>query len=189
MAKRAQKELNTSCRATFKNGTTKDFSSIEEASSETGISIAAIKIRCNKPGSGGKDKTQFEWLDDYTARHYRAKKSKNKGKGLEYEIVEKLKEIGYSNVCRSAGESKNLDNNKVDIADPSGELEVAIQAKHCSNFPKYFDIRSECSDPRDFVLIWKKSAQGGENSKGTVAVLDAEFFYKLLKLYHSIGNE
>lgn len=88
-------------------------------------------------------------------------------------------------MCRSAGESKKLDNNKVDIADPSGELEVAIQAKHYSNFPNYFNIRSECKDPRDFVLIWKKSAQAGEQSKGTVAIIDADFFYKLLSVYHN----
>ena len=78
MVKRTQ-ELNTSVRATFKDGTTKEFSSIEDASQSTGISVAAIKIRCNKPGTGGKDKTTFEWLDDHTARHYRAKKSKSKG--------------------------------------------------------------------------------------------------------------
>lgn len=72
-------DLDTSCRGYFKDGTTKDFSSIEDASQSTGISIAAIKIRCNKPGTGGKDGTTFKWLDDHTARHYRAKKSKNKG--------------------------------------------------------------------------------------------------------------
>lgn len=176
--------MNTSCRATFKDGTTNDFSSIEEASQETGISIAAIKIRCNKPGSCGKDGVKFNWLDDYTARYYRAKKSKNKGKDLEYEIVDKLKTIGYPNVCRSAGESKSLDNNKVDIADPSNELDVAIQAKHCANFPNYFKIKSECKDPRDFILIWKKSSEAGEISKGTVAVMDVDLFYKLLNVYH-----
>lgn len=184
MAKRTQKELNTACKATFKDGTTKDFPSIEEASEDTGISIAAIKIRCNKPGTSGKDGTTFEWLDDYTIRYYRAKKSKNKGRDLEYDIVESLKELGYPEVCRSAGESKRLDNNKVDIADPSGELEVAIQAKHCAKFPNYFDIKAECTDPRDFILIWKKAAQAGENSKGTVAVMDVDFFYKLLSIYH-----
>lgn len=176
--------MNTACKATFKNGTTQEFSSIEEASEKTGLSVASIKIRCNKPGTGGKDKTLFEWLDDHTARYYRAKKSKNKGKDLEYEIVEKLKEIGYENVCRSAGESKKLDNMKVDIADPSGELEVAIQAKHYANFPNYFNIRSECTDPRDFVMIWKKSAEAGSISKGTLAVMDVNLFYKLLEHYH-----
>ena len=176
--------MNTACKAIFKDGNTKEYISIEEASDKTGLSVASIKIRCNKPGTGGKDKTFFEWLDPKTAAHYRAKKSKNKGKDLEYEIVEKLKEIGYSGVCRSAGESKKLDNNKVDIADTNGELEVAIQAKHYANFPNYFNIKSECPDPRDFVLIWKKSAEGGSISKGTVAVMDVDFFYKLLEIYH-----
>ena len=106
MAKGQKKDLNTACRATFKDGTTKDFNSMEEASQETGVSIAAIKIRCNKPGGSGKDGIKFEWLDDYTARYYRAKKSKNKGKDLEYEIVERLKNIGYENVCRSGGTPK-----------------------------------------------------------------------------------
>lgn len=179
-------DLNTSVEATFKNGETQCFDSIEEASRITGISAQSIKIRANKGEScKGKDGTSFRWLDGHTARHYRAKKSKSKGRDLEYEIVEKLKEIGYANVCRSAGESKTLDNNKVDIADPSGELEVAIQAKHYSNFPNYFTIKEECPDPREFVLIWKKSAQAGESSRGTVAVMDVNFFYKLLKSYHN----
>ena len=109
-----KQELNTSVQATFKNGTTKDYSSIEEASKDTGISVASIKIRANKPGCGGKDKTTFKWLDEHTARSYRSRKSRNKGRDLEMEIVNKLKEIGYANVCRSAGESKTLDNNKVE---------------------------------------------------------------------------
>ena len=188
MAKKTQIELNTSCKATFKNGTTKEFTSIEEASLATGISIAAIKIRCNKPGTGGKDQTTFEWLDEHTAIHYRAKKSKNKGAGLETEIVKRLKEIGYSGVCRSAGESKKLDASKVDIADTNNELEVAIQAKHYANFPNYFNIKDECTDPRDFVLIWKKSAEGGTISRGTVAVMDVELFYKLLETYHKMNK-
>ena len=65
MAKK--QELNTAVKATFKDGSTKNFQTIEEASLETGISIAAIKIRCNKPGTCGKDKTFFEWVDEHTA--------------------------------------------------------------------------------------------------------------------------
>ena len=78
-----------------------------------------------------------------------------------------------------------LDNNKVDIADTNGELEVAIQAKHYANFPNYFNIRSECTDPRDLVMIWKKSAEAGSISKGTLAVMDVNLFYKLLESYHN----
>lgn len=180
----SKQELDTSVQATFKNGTTKDYPSIEEASKDTGISVASIKIRANKPGCGGKDKTTFKWLDEHTARSYRSRKSRNKGRDLEMEIVNKLKEIGYANVCRSAGESKTLDNNKVDIADPSGELEVAIQAKHYANTPSYFNIKDECPDPREFVLIWKKSSTAEGNSRGTVAMMDVNFFYKLLEIYH-----
>jgi len=133
----------------------------------------------------------FEWLDDHTARHYRAKKSKNRGKDLEYDVVERLKEIGYDGVCRSAGESRTLDNAKVDIADTNHELEVAIQCKNYQNFPNYFNIKDECSDPRDFVMIWKKSVEAGSVSRGTVAVIDVDFFYKLLKCYHEnhLSNE
>lgn len=184
MAKKSQKQLNTAVKATFKNGTSVEYNSIEEASEKTGISIASIKIRANKPGTGGKDKTTFDWLDPKTAAHYRAKKSKVKGRDLEYEVVDRLKEIGYTGVCRSAGESKALDNNKVDIADINNELEIAIQCKHYANFPNYFNIANECTDPRDFVMIWKKSAEAGTISKGTVAVMDVDLFFKLLKVYH-----
>lgn len=148
-------------------------------------------MRCNKFREGSsnkKDKIHCMWLDDHTFRHYSAKRSKNKGAGLETEIVKRLKEIGYSGVCRSAGESKKLDASKVDIADTNHELEVAIQAKHYANFPNYFNIKEECTDPRDFVLIWKKSAEGGTISRGTVAVMDVELFYKLLETYHKINK-
>ena len=55
--------MNTSCKAIFKDGSTKEFASIEEASKETGITVAAIKIRCNKPGCGGKECS--EKAEDY----------------------------------------------------------------------------------------------------------------------------
>ena len=114
--------MNTSCKATFKNGTTKEFASIEEAAQETGLTIAAIKIRCNKSGCGGKDGTTFEWLDEHTKRSYQAKKSRSKGASWEREVINKLKEIGFSGCVTSRGESKKVDNNKIDIIDTEGKL-------------------------------------------------------------------
>lgn len=67
------KELNTSCRATFKDGSVQEFESIEEAAEATGLTVAAIKIRCNRPGCVGKDKTAFEWLDEHTKEVTRLK--------------------------------------------------------------------------------------------------------------------
>ena len=174
-------ELNTSCRATFKDGTTQEFNSIEEASEKTGLSIASIKIRCNKPGASGKDKTTFEWLDTFTKRHYQAKKSKNKGSAFETEVINHLKEIGYTGCVRAAGESKKADNNKIDIVDTDRKLPVNIQCKNTQNLPNYFTIRDACSDKsKPFVMAWKKAAEGGSVSPGTVFLIPDTLFYELL---------
>ena len=180
--------LNTAVKITFeKLGTTKEYSTVEEASKDTGLSITSIKMRCNKFREGSsnkKDKIHCMWIDDTTFRSFQSKKSRNKGSGFEMEIVNRLKEIGYSNVCRSASESKKLDNNKVDIADPSNELEFAIQAKYTQNLPNYFKLQESCPDPRPFCLLWKKAADVGSISDGTVAIIPIDLFYQFVKLYH-----
>lgn len=173
--------LDTSCKAIFKNGNVKEFNSIEEAAKETGVSIAAIKIRCNKPGCGGKDGTQFEWLNEHTKLSYRAKKSRNKGKDLEYRIRDKLREIGYVGVERSAGESKKVDNKKIDLLDTNGKLPVNIQAKNYANTPNYFGIRNECPDKsKPFCLCWKKNTIDSDN---IIYMIPEDFFYELLNAY------
>ena len=180
-----QKNLDTSVEITFKDGTIKIASSLEEAAQVSGLSEASIKIRCNKSREGSfnkKDKINCKWVNDTTFRSYQARKSKNKGNNWESEIVTHLKEIGYEDVCRAAGESKKLDNNKVDIY---GSTECAIQAKHTQNLPNYFKIREACTDPRPLAIFWKKSADIGSISDGTVAVVDLDFFYELLKVYHN----
>lgn len=179
-------ELNTSCRATFKDGSTVTYNSIEEASEQTGLTIASIKIRCNKPGSGGKDKTTFEWLDDFTRRHYQAKKSKNKGSAFETEVIKHLQAIGFGGCCRAAGESKKVDNNKIDIIDTDRRLPVNIQCKNTQNLPNYFTIRDACTDKsKPFCMAWKKAAEGGSASPGTVFIIPDSFFYELLETYNN----
>ena len=174
--------LDTSCRAIFKSGDSKEFSSIEEASEFTGLSIQAIKIRCNKPGTGGKDKTLFEWLDPHTKKSYQAKKSKNKGKDLEYRIRDKLREIGYVGCERAAGESKKIDNSKIDIVDTEHKLPINIQAKNYANTPSYFSIREECPDKsKPFCLCWKKNNIPIKDN--IVYMIPEDFFYKLLEAY------
>ena len=181
------KQLNTSVRITYKDGSIEEYPSLKEASIKSGLSEAAIKIRCNKSRQGSsnkKDKIHCMWIDDTTFRSFQSKKSRNKGSSFEMEIVNRLKEIGYSNVCRSASESKKLDNNKVDIADPSNELEFAIQAKYTQNLPNYFKLQESCPDPRPFCLLWKKAADVGSVSDGTVAIIPIDLFYQFVKLYH-----
>ncbi len=175
-------ELNTACKAIFKDGHTEEFSSVEEASKKTGITVNSIKIRANRKGAGGKDKTQFEWLDEHTRRHYQAKKSKNKGSTFESEIVHKLQDIGYPGCIRAAGESRSTDNNKIDIIDMEDELPVNIQCKYTMNTPSYFKISEECSDKsKPFCLLWKKAPEPGSISKGAVAIIPLDYFYELIK--------
>lgn len=184
MAKK-QKDLNTSVEVIFKNGEVKVFSSLKEASEGSGLTESAIKIRCNKSRQGScnkKDKINCKWVDDTTFRHYQAKKSRNKGGHFEAEIVEKLKSIGYTDVCRAASESKKLDANKIDIY---GSTECAFQAKHTQTLPNYYKIRAACIDERPLVLLWKKSAEENSISKGKLAIVDWDFFFTLLENYHN----
>lgn len=180
-----QKELDTSVEITFKDGEKKVSSSLKEAAEISGLSESAIKIRCNKSRQGScnkKDKITCKWVNDTTFRHYQSKKSRSKGGAFETEIVNKLKEIGYDDVCRAAGESKNLDNNKIDIA---GSTECAFQAKHTQTLPNYYKIREACTDSRPLVLLWKKSAEENSISKGKLAIVDWDFFFTLLSNYHN----
>ena len=184
-----KQDLNTSCRATFKDGHTQEFASIEEASESTGISVASIKIRCNKQGCGGKDKTLFEWLDEHTKRSYQAKKSRNKGAAWEYEVIKKLKELGYDGCVSARGESKKVDNNKIDVIDTKHLLPINVQCKQYQNTPSYFSIREACSDKsKPFCLAWKKSPEGSEASKGSIMMVPIDVFYELLDAYTKHHN-
>ena len=132
----SKQNLNTSCKIIYPNKDVLTFKTIEEASKGTEeysinhpelpkkyrpiLSVAAIKLRCNK-STPAKDGIICEWLDQHTKRSYQAKKSKSKGNALEYRIRDRLRELGY-NCERSAGESKKLDNAKVDIIDLDGTM-------------------------------------------------------------------
>ena len=174
------KQLNTAVRLTYKDGHTEEYASIEEASENSGLSIQAIKIRANK-NTIPKDGIACEWLDEHTKRSYRAKKSKSKGRDLEYEIRDQLRAIGYIGCERSAGQSRSLDADKVDICDVEGKLPVNIQAKNYANTPSYFNIREQCSDKsKPFCLCWKKNTLTTDN---TVFIIPDYFFYQLLDAY------
>lgn len=177
-------ELNESVTASFKDGTSKTYSSVQEASADTGLSETSIKSRCNKPGSGSKSKDgiTFIWADEHTRKSKNAKRSKHKGNNFELEVVNKLKEIGYSGCVSSRSVNKLADNNKIDIIDTNNELPINIQNKYTANTPSYFTIRDLCTDKsKPFVLFWKKATNDGTNSPGTVVMCPDWYFYELIK--------
>ena len=193
--------INTACKIIYPDKTVLEFETIEDASKGTEqyalahpelakrfrpiLSVASIKLRCNK-STPAKDGIICEWLDEHTKRSYRAKKSKSKGKDLEYQVRDSLRDIGYSGCERSAGESHTLDNNKIDIIDKEERLPVNIQVKNYANTPNYFGIREECTDKsKPFTLIWKRNTIPTDN---TVAIVPVDFFYKLLDAYTKINK-
>lgn len=189
MAKKSQ--TNTSVTATYKNGTTEVFETIELASEKIGLEINSIKARANKPGSGAKSKDgiTFEWADPAVRRSKQAKKSKQKGSQYELEIIHKLRDIGYEGCVSSRSQNKLADANKIDIVDMNNELPVNIQAKFTQNTPSYFDIMEACSDKsKPFCVCWKKAGKNGESAKGQVAMIPINFFYELLEMYGKINN-
>ena len=112
--------------------------------------------------------------------------NKVKGKDTEYHVRDELRKIGYTGCERSAGESKKVDNNKIDIIDTEGRLPVNIQVKNYANTPNYFGIREECTDKsKPFTLIWKRNTIATDN---TVAIIPEDFFYKLLDAYTKINK-
>ena len=178
-----KKQTNTSVTATFKDGSTQTFETIEEAASITGLEVNSIKARANKPGSGSKSKDgiTFIWADPAVRRSKTASKSKRKGNNFELEIVHRLREIGYEGCVSSRSQDKLADANKIDVVDMNGELPVNIQSKYTQNLPNYFDIRDACTDKsKPFCMIWKKAGKDGEDSRGTVAIIPVDYFYQLL---------
>lgn len=175
-------QLNTSVTALFKDKSTQTYDTIEEASAETGISIASIKTRCGKKGCGAKSKDGilFEWADEHTRKSKQAKRNRTKGNGFELEIIKKLKEIGFTGCVSSRSQDKRADSNKIDIVDMDKKLPVNIQSKYTTNTPNYFAIRDACSDKETpFTLVWKKATPEGD-SPGTVVFVPFDYFLKLL---------
>lgn len=176
MAKK--QELDTSVRITYKDGSIQDYPSLEEAAKASGLSESSIKIRCNKSKTGSaskKDKINCQWLSEQTFRSYQAKKSKNKGSHWEYDLVKMFKEAGYEDCVTSRGESRNLDNSKIDIV--SDSLPFYCQAKNLANTPSYFKISDECPlKDKPFVICWKKSNEQGK----AIAMIPMEYFLKLI---------
>lgn len=175
--------MDTSVEITYSDGSIKQYSSLEEASKESNLSEAAIKIRCNKSRQGSankKDKIHCKWINDTTFRSYQAKKSKNKGSKYELEIIKELSELGYKGLVSSRSQNRSLDNAKIDIAETEDKLPFYCQCKATANTPNIEDISESCPyKDRPLIIFWKKQREGSI-SKDYV-LMPKELLYKLLK--------
>lgn len=181
----AKKQLNTACKAIFKDGTTQIYNSIEEASKATSLSETSIRIRCNK--SHCNEDILFEWLDEHTKKHYIGKKNKQKGIKYELSIIKDLTKLGFRGLKSSRAESRNLDDSKIDIAETEDTLSCYIQCKATKNIPPISTIMEECNrKDRPLVIFWKK--QESSDKIKEFVTMPKEYFYKLLKAYENNQN-
>lgn len=112
--------------------------------------------------------------------------SKNKGSAYERKLVNELKEItGDTELCTARSESKNLDNAKVDIADPNNVLDFYVQAKATQSLPAVKKLNSEVGrKDKPLVIFWNAQEKREVNivSVGEYVIFPKEYFYELLKL-------
>lgn len=168
---------------TFPDKSTQIFNSVNDASDATGYSTGTIIAHCSRR-SKNKNGYGFRYEND---KSMIAKQNRRKGNNFELHVIHNLNNIGYETVS-SRSQSKRTDDNKIDIYDLKGTLPTNIQTKYTTGTPNYFAIRDACTDKeKPFTVIWKKSITG-ENSPGTIAMIDEKFFYILMDAYNKVYN-
>lgn len=109
--------------------------------------------------------------------------AKNKGRAYEYRIRDELRALGYDAVT-SAGESKSMDNKKIDLI--SKDLPFYAQIKCTRATPSWHSLEKACPlKDRPFVVFHNRQVDKGSRmgSDGEVVVVPKAFFYELLKKY------
>lgn len=112
--------------------------------------------------------------------------SKNKGSSYERKIVNELKEItGDEDLCTSRSESKKLDDQKIDVADPNSILDFYVQCKSTQTNPSVKKLNAEVGrKDRPLAIFWNAQEKREVNcvSAGEYVIIPKSFFYDLLKI-------
>ena len=111
--------------------------------------------------------------------------SKSKGSNYERKIVNELKEItGNDNICTARSESKRLDNDKIDIADPDNVMNFYVQTKATQTIPSIKKINEEVGrKDKPLAIFWNAQEKRTTNiiSVGEFVIITKDFFYDLIK--------
>ena len=105
--------------------------------------------------------------------------SKRKGNKYELKIIKELIELGFEGLVSARSESKSLDNDKIDIADPQGQLPFYVQCKCTKNYPKYHEIIEECPrKDRPLIVFHNKQVSKEVNmvSSGEFIIMEESYF-------------
>lgn len=108
------------------------------------------------------------------------------GNNYERQIVNELKQLGFPEAVTARSESKNLDDQGVDICNTPG---YHFQCKNSKTNPKYTELLAAMpttlytkDDVYFPVILHKKTKKAGTKfiPQGEFAILKKEDFYKLL---------
>lgn len=115
-------------------------------------------------------------------------RNRRRGHSFECKIVKELKEItGDESLCTSRSESKKLDDQKIDIADPNNILPFYCQMKATQSTPQIKKLNEEVGlKDKPLVIFW--NAQEAKDKKqvsiGEYCIVPKKLFYDMLKRYY-----
>lgn len=119
-----------------------------------------------------------------TPRKRTGRYAKQKGNNYELKIIKELIAHGYAGLKSSRSESKNLDNDKIDIAETEDKLPMYVQCKCTQKYPDVIANIKNCPrKDRPLVIFWNKQVDKGVNmgSDGEYVIMPKSFFYELIK--------
>lgn len=119
-----------------------------------------------------------------TPRKRTGRYAKQKGNNYELKIIKELIALGYNGLKSSRSESKNLDNDKIDIAETEDKLPMYVQCKCTKVYPDVIANIKNCPrKDRPLVIMWNKQVVKNQNmgSDGEFVIMTKDFFYELLK--------
>lgn len=120
--------------------------------------------------------------------------SKTKGNNYELKIIKELIKLGYPGLVSARSESRNLDNDKIDIADPENVLPFYVQCKCTKAYPKYHELIPECvRTDRPLIVFHNKQVNKKVNmaSVGEFIIMQESYFDEIKdeKKYEIITKE
>ncbi len=122
-----------------------------------------------------------------------ANRNRNAGNQYERDIVNELKELGYTSVVTSRSESRNMDNSKVDIFDPKNKFPYFIQNKVYKSYPNLNDLINGDNVNKDKpMLVFHKKVKKANikfTTEGEFVSMSKETFYNLLQLAYGYKSD
>lgn len=111
--------------------------------------------------------------------------AKRKGNNYELKIIKELTALGYEGLKSSRSESKNLDADKIDIAETiPNTLPFYVQCKCTKNKPSYQEIIPNCPRKDRPLVIFHNYQVNKEVNMGSIGeyvIMTKEFFYNLIQ--------